>query len=145
MAQTLAVQLKSQRFASERDTWLVVLGLSAAAVSVVALAPLFMADIVGAVKVVTAGLLILTVVLVSWVYLGTYYVVEAGELKVRSGPFRWRILLEEIHRISPTRAPWSSPALSLNRLRIDYGDGKWILLSPERREEFIQSLGVPIT
>lgn len=145
MAQTLAVQLMSKRFASVRDTWLVVLGLSAAAVSVVALVPLLRADIVGVVKLVIAGLLILTVVLVSWVYLGTYYVVEAGELKVRSGPFHWRILIAEIHRISPTRAPWSSPALSLNRLCIDYGDGKWILLSPERREEFIHSLGVSIT
>lgn len=135
----------SQQFASERDTWLVVLGLSAVAVYVVALVPLFMADIVGVVKVVTAALLILTVVLVSWVYLGTYYVVEADEINVRSGPFRWRISIAEIHRISLTRAPWSSPALSLDRLRIDYGDGKWILLSPERREEFIHSLGLSVT
>ncbi len=135
----------SRRFASERDTWLVVLGLSAAFVSVVAVVPLLMANVDGFVKVVTAGLLILTAVLVSWVYLGTYYVVEADELKVQSGPFHWRISIEEIHRISPTRAPWSSPALSLNRLRIDYGDGKWILLSPKRREEFIHSLGVPVT
>ena len=141
----LAVQLMSQHFASERDTWLVGLGLSAAVLSVVALVPLLMANVDGFVKVVTAALLILTVVLVSWVYLGTYYVVEAEELIVQSGPFCWRILIEEIHQISPTRAPWSSPALSLNRLRIDYGVGKWILLSPECREEFIHSLGVPVT
>ncbi len=135
----------SQRFASKRGTWLVVLGFSAAAISIAAIVPILTNDVGAVIKVVTTGLLILTAVLVSWVYLGTYYVVEAKELKVRSGPFRWRISIEEIHRISSTRGPWSSPALSLNRLRTDYGDGKWILLSSKRREEFIHSLGVPVT
>ena len=124
----------SQPYASERDRWLVVIGLGATALSVVSVAPLLLTNIAASIKLVTGTLLILTVALVIWVYVATYYVVEAGELLIRSGPFRWRIHISEIHRISSTRSPWSSPALSLNRLRLDYGDGKWILLSPKRRE-----------
>lgn len=135
----------SKRFASKRDTWLVVLGFSAAAISVAAIVPILVAEVSATITVVTGGLLILTVVLIPWVYISTYYVVEGNELRVRSGPFRWRIALEDIHRISPTRAMWSSLALSLDRLRIEYGEGKWIMLSPERREEFIEALGVSVT
>ena len=121
-----------------------VLGFGVTAITVASVTPLLMANVAGVIKIVTGGLL-LTVVLISWVYLSTYYVLEGNELRIRSGPFRWRIAIEEIHGVSATRLPWSSPALSLNRLRIDYGEDKWILLSPERREEFLQRLGVPLT
>ena len=134
-----------RRFVSEHDTWMIVLGYGAVVITAVVLSPLLVTNANGVIKAITGGLLILTVVLVSWVYFGTYYVVSVKELRVRSGPFRWRIPIEEIHRVTQTRSPLSSPALSLNRLRIDYGDGKWIMISPERREEFIQSLGVPVT
>ncbi len=135
----------SQRYESERDALLVFVGFGAVVVTAVCLLPLFSANVNSVIKVGTAGVLVLTVTLVVWVYLRTYYVVGAGVLEVRSGPFRWRIQIEQIHRVSPTRSPLSSPALSLNRLRIDYGKGKSILLSPERREDFIRDLGGPVT
>ena len=62
------------------------------------------------------------------------------DLLVRSGPFRWRVPLGQIHSVTPTRNPLSSPALSLDRLRIEYGDGKWILISPRERERFLEAL-----
>ena len=135
----------SKKYKSERDTLLVVAGFGAVVVTVVGLLPLFSSHVDSVIMHVTAGILVLTVTLVLWVYLRTYYVVGAGVLTVRSGPFRWHIRLEQIHRVSPTRLPMSSPALSLNRLRIDYGKGKSILLSPERREDFRRDLGVPVT
>ena len=39
--------------------------------------------------------------------------------------------------IRPTRNPLSSPALSLDRLRIDYGSGRSIMVSPEDKDKFI--------
>jgi len=80
-----------------------VVGLSGAAISVALIAPMLFADVDATIKVVTAGLVVLTVILIPWVYLGTYYVVDARELRIRSGPFRWRIDLRHIHRVSPTR------------------------------------------
>ncbi len=131
-----------QRFASDRDTWLSVLGISSAVLSVAVVLPILMADIDGGIKAVLVGSLMLNAVLVSWVYFGTFYIVDGNELRIRSGPFRWRVVLKDIHRVSPTRSPWSSPALSLNRLRIEYGNGKWVLVSPVQRSEFIRSLDV---
>lgn len=135
----------SERFESECDTWLLVLTWGAAAVCVVGLLPLVITNDDVNVKILVLGILTLTVGLIAWVNFGTYYIVDETELKIISGPFRWSVPIGEIHRITPTRAPWSSPALSLNRLRIEYGNKKQILVSPERRDEFIRRLQVPIS
>jgi hypothetical protein len=69
----------------------------------------------------------------------TYYVIDAGTLVIRSSVFAWRVPIAEIRSITPTRSALSSPALSLDRLRIEYG-GKSILVSPEDRQRFIEAL-----
>jgi len=83
-----------------------------------------------------------TVVLlfVLWTLLDTVYTLDAGSLFVRSGPFRWIIALREIQSVTPTRDARSSPALSLDRLRIEYGKGRWILISPRDQTAFLQDL-----
>lgn len=62
------------------------------------------------------------------------------ELLVRSGPFRWRIAIDGIESIRPSRSPLSSPALSLDRLEITYGGGRRLLISPEDREGFLEAI-----
>jgi hypothetical protein len=42
--------------------------------------------------------------------------------------------------VDSTRNPLSSPAMSLDRLRIEYGQGKAIMISPEPRAEFLRQL-----
>ena len=82
-----------------------------------------------------------------WVMGGTRYIVGPAELRIVSGPFRWRVPLRDIRTVTPTRNPLSSPALSLDRLRIDYGRRKWIMVSPRDRKAFVSELrrrGVPI-
>jgi hypothetical protein len=61
-------------------------------------------------------------------------------LIVQSGPFKWKVPVAEITGITPTRNPLSSPALSLDRLRINYGDGNSLMVSPEDKEKFIADL-----
>ena len=118
------------------------LGLGATVLSVASVLPILISNIDTPIRMLTAGLVVLIAVLVPWVFASTYYVVDVRELKVVSGPFRWRIPLRDITRVTPTRAWWSSPALSLDRLCIEYGNGKWILVSPVRREEFLSALGI---
>lgn len=72
----------------------------------------------------------------SWIIFGTFYHIEDDNLLVRSGPFRWRIAIKDIRRIIPTHNPLSSPALSLDRLRIEYGNGRSIMVSPADKEGF---------
>src|SRR6185436_12660669 len=88
-----------------------------------------------------AGAIILLVVELFFfeTLLRTYYVVEPPELVIRSSFFTWRVPISEIRSITPTRSPASSPALSLDRLRIDYGT-RAIMVSPDDPRRFIEAL-----
>jgi hypothetical protein len=76
----------------------------------------------------------------AWLLLSTRYTLEARQLVVQSGPFCWRIDYAEIEAITPTSNPSSSPALSLDRLRIDYGRGKMLMISPRDRSNFLLAI-----
>lgn len=88
---------------------------------------------------VVAPTLLLGIGLPWWIVTSTAYTVTTDTLVVRSGPFRWYVPFEQIRAIAPTRSPLSSPALSLDRLRIDYGSTS-LMISPEDRERFLADL-----
>jgi hypothetical protein len=85
-------------------------------------------------------LLLLSVGLPLWLLRATRYTFDDANLGVRCGPFAWRVPLGDIRAVTPTRNPLSSPALSLDRLRIDYGRRKSIMISPEDKEGFLTEL-----
>ena len=70
------------------------------------------------------------------------YGIGERELVVRFGLVRMRIPLVDIREVAPTRKPLSSPALSLDRLRIRYGDAalRAVMISPADRESFLGEL-----
>lgn len=86
-------------------------------------------------------ILLIALGLPIWLVLNTAYNVDADSLKIRSGPFTWNVSLQDIHSVKSSRALWSAPALSFNRLKIQYGDGKWILVSPKDRKGFLEAIG----
>jgi hypothetical protein len=75
-----------------------------------------------------------------WTLLSTSYTIDSTSLIVRSGPFRWTISLREIRSVTPTRDARSAPALSLERLRIEYGADRSLMVSPSDRDAFIRDL-----
>lgn len=75
-----------------------------------------------------------------WLLLSTRYILTTTELQVRGGPFRWNVPLNAITHVAPTRSLVSSPALSLDRLRINYGRGRSIIISPKDKEAFLRDL-----
>jgi Bacterial PH domain len=75
------------------------------------------------------------------VLIGTSYTVDRGVLRVASGPICWKIPLDAIHSVQATRSLLSSPALSLDRLRIRYGRNRSILVSPADRSGFLRAIG----
>ncbi|MBT8135391.1 MAG: PH domain-containing protein [Gammaproteobacteria bacterium] len=75
--------------------------------------------------------------LLLWVRFGTYYVIADRVLHIYHGPYRWRIPLDQIEHVAPTRSCFSSPALSMERVKITYGGGKTVMISPERQQEFL--------
>lgn len=72
-----------------------------------------------------------------WVLASTSYDVINANLWIRSGPFKWKISILSISKIEPTTSWVSSPALSVNRLKIEYGKGKTILISPNETDKFL--------
>lgn len=84
------------------------------------------------------------VILVIWLPIfNTYYLVENNTLTIRSLVFRWKININDITRIEPTHNPLSSPALSLDRLKIYYmKDDRvaTVMISPKDKEGFLNML-----
>lgn len=128
---------EGMRFRSKVDAWLV------AALAALVGFPLLMS--IGAMRSanVPGGallLMVLPIAFVIWIFTTTFYVVTATDLVVRSGPVNRRIPLTSITGVRATRNPLSSPALSLDRLEIEYNPGRSILISPVDKEAFIQLL-----
>jgi hypothetical protein len=127
------------RFRSKVDTWLVVLLAIAGLAALLGSASLLGSGAAGALGVAILTTLV-ALGLPVWLLFATHYTFEGNELRIQGGPLRWTVPVDQIHSVRPSRSVWSSPALSLDRLRIDYGKGRWILISPEDREGFLAEL-----
>src|SRR5262245_10086983 len=126
-------------FPSKVDRWLgIVLVIS----TVVSVAGVFVVgmEVSPVVAVFLSPLMLLGVALPLWLVSSTRYTIDSSDLHVRCGPFAWRVPLSEIRSITPTRNALSSPALSLDRLRIDFGRDGSIMVSPRNRERFLEEL-----
>lgn len=127
-------------FRSKIDAWFIwVVGL-ATAISIWSLAPQLAESSPGETWLGFAALLVV-IGLPGWLMLNTRYRVDLVELTVTSGPFRWRIPLKDIESVEPSRSAISSPALSLDRLKIYYGNGKQLQVSPLDQQGFLEALG----
>ncbi len=124
---------------SKVDTWLILVAALAAGASVgVAVALLREGGV--PVVVMVPVMVVLGAGLPLWTLFGTRYELTPGRLRIRCGPFRWTVPLNEIRAVTPTRNPLSSPALSLDRLRIDYGRGSSVMISPRDQARFLAEL-----
>ena len=130
-----------QWYRSKVDWWLVPL---------LCLPPL--ASLVVCVALVLAGqtaalpLGIAAVLFVLGIYFGLVFPMRYGlddtQLVVRFGICRQRIPLADISEVKLTSNPLSAPALSLDRLRVQFGQGvfKAVMISPADRNLFLDEL-----
>jgi hypothetical protein len=90
-----------------------------------------------------AGLGVLFATYMGLLFPMTYGVTDT-HLIIRHGLVRQRIELAKITSVEPTRNPLSSPALSLDRLRITFGTGffKKVMISPAAKKEFLVELAL---
>jgi hypothetical protein len=119
-------------FPSKRDWWL---GLLIWGLMLLAAIPAFLQPGKGQLIIMIAVILF-----IGWIWFGTGYEILDDGLKIRCGPFRKRIPLQEIREIKRTRSPLSSPACSLDRMEIKYGKSKRVMISPADQEGFIKML-----
>lgn len=126
-------------FRSKIDTWLLAVLIASMAASLLAAIAVIIVQSPGRwwIAAITTGI---GLGLPLWLVLSTRYTLEDHQLTVQSGPFKWRILLADIIGIAPTRDPLSSPALSLDRLRIDYSSGRSLMISPRDQGAFLRAV-----
>jgi hypothetical protein len=126
-------------YRSAVDTWLLVVLGAGGLVALVAAGSVFVAgDATG--RAIAVLSLLLGVGLPLWILTTTSYTLDGETLLVRSGPVTRRVPIADITAIVPTRNPLSSPALSLDRLRIEVRGARPILISPADRAGFLADL-----
>jgi hypothetical protein len=126
-------------YRSRVDRWLAILVGSGALVASCASVQLAFSETPGQWWII-APLIGFGVVLPAWVFRTTEYRLSDDVLAIRSGPFHWWVAVPSITSVRPTRNPLSSPALSLDRLEIKYGNGRWVMISPQDAEGFLADL-----
>ncbi len=77
-------------------------------------------------------------------FLPVYYQIEASVLTIRAGFLRTSVPISQITKVQPTWNLLSAPALSLDRLEIEYSPdgvlGEIALVSPKDKKKFITDL-----
>ncbi len=131
-----------KRFRSKVDAWLVVVVVAALVAQAGVLAWIIFAGGSLAAIALALGTIAAVYLFIGLTLTRTWYDVDGRELRIVCGLFRWTIPLESIHSVEESRNPLSSPALSLDRLRIRYGRNRWILVSPDDKVRFRKALDV---
>lgn len=79
--------------------------------------------------------------LLVWSWFTTGYKVNNELLIIQNGPIKKKIPIKDIKKISKTKNPLASYALSIDRLEIMYGsDFGMVLVSPKGKQKFISLL-----
>jgi len=133
--------MAEKRFKSKVDTWIALLLVAVVTMDVAFIIFIMMGTENPADKMRVVGIMLGVLLLLVWLSSRTYYAVDDKMLRVVSGPFRWKIAIDEIKSVTPTRSLWSSPAMSLDRLRIVYGKGRRVMVSPADRQGFLRAIG----
>ena len=83
---------------------------------------------------------ILNNALLLWLWFGTSYRIDDEALIVRSGPFKSTIDIKTIKKLKATKTLLAGPALSLDRIEIQYKTYDTVIVSPKDKIEFIETL-----
>ncbi|HJB78361.1 MAG TPA: PH domain-containing protein [Candidatus Nosocomiicoccus stercorigallinarum] len=119
-------------FQSKKDIWLAVL------IWGVIILMFFMMITEQNIVVYIVG--ILNNALLLWLWFGTNYKIDDEDLIVRSGPFKSTIDIKSIKKLRATKTLLAGPALSIDRIEIQYKRYDSVIVSPKEKNKFIESL-----
>jgi hypothetical protein len=93
--------------------------------------------------IISSLIILPTLGLFLWAWIDTFYLIDKDNLKVKCGPFVWRINVLDIKIIrlnQKTIGGTMKPTLSWSSIEIRYKKYRSIFISPERQEDFISQL-----
>lgn len=83
---------------------------------------------------------ILNNALLLWLWFDTNYKIDDENLIVKNGPFKSTIDIKSIHKLRATKTLLAGPALSIDRIEIQYKRYDFVIVSPKEKNKFIESL-----
>lgn len=127
-------------FRSKVDGWLIwFVRISMVGAAGLLLLISFVAEEGRSLVLVAAGFVLFLYVLAEWLLRSTYYTVDQDFLRIRSGPFRSRVLIADIESVSRANGSIGKPALSKDPLEIRFNGGQ-IYVSPREPDLFVETL-----
>jgi len=130
-----------KRFESKKDRWIVFV-LWGAVIVILFTSFKLLTDSGVTTNLLLQPVNLLTIYICLSVLYQTYYIINGEYLILRSGPIVKRIRIDDITAIKETKDMLSSPALSIDRLKIIYKQSKvGIMVSPLEKELFLRELG----
>lgn len=133
--------MAKKKFKSKVDSWIAVLIVTLVLMDLVFIVTLAMQPGNPAEKTAAILVCIAVMALIASLALRTHYTVDRKDLRIVSGPFRWTVPIDQITSVTPTRTLLSSPAMSLDRLRIEYGKLRPMIVSPDDKDGFLKAIG----
>ncbi len=87
-------------------------------------------------------IVLLTIVLLLWIYFGTSYEINQENFSYKSGPLKGKIAINRITEITKGKTKWSGikPATAQKGLIVKYDKYNEIYISPKTNESFINEL-----
>ena len=137
--------MTAKRFRSKVDWWIALLLIATMLILLVTLGSFAYQNTNELQALAVVGGTLTLVALILWMTVGTYYSVDGNTLKIAAGPIRWKVPIDEISSVEQTHSPISSPALSLDRLRIRYSGKKSVMISPADKKRFMKALGLDLS
>jgi hypothetical protein len=133
--------MAAKRFKSKVDRWVLILLIFVIVTQIFAIGAAILQadDPMGTTVLILVAIGV--VALMIWLMIGTHYTVDRKTLRIVSGPFRWKVPIDQITSVESTRSLLSSPALSLDRIRIRYGKKRRIIISPADKAGFLKAIG----
>ena len=130
-------------YPSKRDTWLVVTLWVSTAGMFFAGGTAWLSDESLFFRLTMAVIMVSSAALVGSLLYATRYRMTSDHLKIRSGPFVWKVPIQLIREVTPSHSLLSGPALSLDRLHVRYAESSWgILISPADKDGFLKELAL---
>lgn len=125
--------VKMKKYPSKIDTWLVIIMVASLGIPLVlcALEKDWWALLI----------MVIATLFVGNIFLSTNYTIKGENLMIKSGIIISKtIKIKDIYKIEKTNSILSSPALSLDRIEIFYGNLNSIIISPKEKMDFITEL-----
>jgi len=120
-------------FKSKVDLWLAAVIWGSVAICFF---PVFLED--GLIIGLAIGISMAIFVLLLWI--NTKYYIRDEHLVIKGVLKDTLIPIVSITSVNSTRNPSSAPALSMDRLEINYGNFDFVLISPLEKEHFVEEL-----